>query len=93
MDGLNSTKGDKDSDLHERDKPIVMIVDDEDSVLKTNELVLEERLQSEAGTGQILINQRTFSMVKDVIETEKIHNVTIKGLNKPVTAYNVLGMV
>ena len=42
MDGLNSTKGDKDSDLHERDKPIVMVVDDEDSILKTNELILEE---------------------------------------------------
>ncbi len=57
-----------------------------------NHVNLAQRLQAEAGAGQVLINQRTFSMVKDVIETEKIHNINLKGLNKPVTAYNVLGM-
>ena len=57
-----------------------------------NHVNLAQRLQAKAGAGKVLINQRTFSMVKDVIETEKIHNINLKGLNKPVTAYNVLGM-
>jgi putative two-component system response regulator len=42
VDGLNNTKSDKDGNLYERDKPIVMVVDDEYSVLKTTELILEE---------------------------------------------------
>jgi response regulator RpfG family c-di-GMP phosphodiesterase len=42
MDGLSSTKNDNDGNLYERDKPIVMVVDDDDSVLITIELILEE---------------------------------------------------
>jgi len=35
-------KGDKNSGKHKPDKPIIMIVDDEDTVLKMTELILEE---------------------------------------------------
>ncbi len=42
MNGLSSTKNDNNGNLYERDKPIVMVVDDDDSVLRTTELILEE---------------------------------------------------
>jgi class 3 adenylate cyclase len=56
-----------------------------------NHVNLAQRLQSDAQTSQILINQRTFSMVKDTFETEIIQNIYLKGINKGVVAYSVLG--
>jgi class 3 adenylate cyclase len=56
-----------------------------------NHVNLAQRLQSDAQTSQILINQRTFSMVKDTFETEIIQNIYLKGINKSVVAYSVLG--
>lgn len=57
-----------------------------------NHVNLAQRLQSEAEAGQILINQRTFSIVKDTFETEIIPDIILKGINKSVVAYKVLGV-
>ena len=57
-----------------------------------NHVNLAQRLQSKAETDQILVNQRTFSLVKDVFETEIIPDITLKGINKSVIAYKVLGI-
>ena len=42
MNRVVNQKGDKNSGKHKPDKPIIMIVDDEDTVLKMTELILEE---------------------------------------------------
>lgn len=51
---------------------------------------IAHRLQMEAKPSQILITQRTFSEIKDLVETEEIKAVKLKGINKPVDIYNVL---
>ena len=57
-----------------------------------NHVNLAQRLQSEAEADQILVNQRTFSMVKNTFETEIIPDITLKGINKSVVAYKILGI-
>ncbi len=51
---------------------------------------IAHRLQMEAGPGQILVTARTLSEIKDLVETEEIKNVKLKGVHKPFTVYNVL---
>lgn len=51
---------------------------------------IAHRLQMEARPGQILITARTLSEIKDVVETEKIKNVKLKGIIKPIDVYDVL---
>ncbi len=53
---------------------------------------LAQRLQSEAQENQVFISQRTFSLVKDIFEIEKLQDLTLKGIQNPVVAYNVLGL-
>ncbi|ODS32731.1 MAG: two-component response regulator [Candidatus Scalindua rubra] len=42
VNNLNNSKSDMDVNSYEQDKPKVMVIDDEDSVLKTTELILED---------------------------------------------------
>src|SRR5574337_1246615 len=51
---------------------------------------IAHRLQMEARPGQILITARTLSEIKDMVETEEIKNVKLKGIIKPINVYNVL---
>lgn len=51
---------------------------------------IAHRLQMEAKPSQILIAQRTFSEIKDLVEVEEIKALKLKGINKPVDVYNVL---
>ncbi len=51
---------------------------------------LAARLCGEALTGQILISQRVFAMVEDAADVEPLGELPLKGLSRPVTAYNVL---
>lgn len=51
---------------------------------------IAHRLQMEAKPGQILITARTLSEIKDLVETEEIKNVKLKGIHKPMDLYNVL---
>ncbi|MDN3512834.1 MAG: response regulator [Candidatus Brocadia sp.] len=51
---------------------------------------IAHRLQLEAKAGQILITARTLAGIKDMIETEEIKNVKLKGINKPINVYNVV---
>lgn len=51
---------------------------------------IAHRLQMEARPGQILITARTLSEIKDVVETEIIKNVKLKGIIKPIDVYDVL---
>jgi class 3 adenylate cyclase/CheY-like chemotaxis protein len=51
---------------------------------------LASRLCDEARGGQILVNQRVFAAVEDVVEAEPAGDFTLKGFHRPVPAYNVL---
>ena len=53
---------------------------------------LASRLCDEAGTGQILVNERVFAEVEDLVEAETAGELTLKGFVKPVSAFSILGM-
>jgi class 3 adenylate cyclase len=53
---------------------------------------LASRLQSEAKAGQILISKRTFEAVKDLIEAGDIQQITVKGLQGPISVYSIIGL-
>ena len=48
------------------------------------------RLESFAKPGQILVSQRTYSRVKDLVDAEKIGEIRVKGVHDPVLIYNVI---
>jgi adenylate cyclase len=53
---------------------------------------LAARLSDEARDRQILINQRIYAEVGDLVEVEPIGELILKGLHRPVAVYNVLGL-
>jgi adenylate cyclase len=52
---------------------------------------LGSRLCDEAGDGQILVSARVMAAVEQLVELEPVGELTLKGLVRPVSAYNVLG--
>jgi class 3 adenylate cyclase len=48
------------------------------------------RLESMAKPGEILISQRTFSKVQDLVEAEFVGEIKVKGIQQPVRTYRVL---
>jgi len=48
------------------------------------------RLCAEAADSQILVNQRVFAAVEDAVELELIGDLQLKGLLRPILAYNVV---
>lgn len=57
-----------------------------------NVTILASRLSSQAAADQILVSQMVVGMLEDVIEVESVGELTIKGLSRPVSASNVLGL-
>jgi adenylate cyclase len=53
---------------------------------------LASRLADEASGGQILIAQRLYAEVEDVVDVEAAGEFTLKGFQRPVAAFNVLGV-
>lgn len=53
---------------------------------------LAARLSDEARDRQILINQRIYAEVGDLVEVEPMGELILKGLHRPVAVYNVLGL-
>jgi class 3 adenylate cyclase len=51
------------------------------------------RLCDEAKPGQILISPRVLMAVEDAINVEPVGDFTLKGISRPVAAYNVLSAV
>ena len=51
---------------------------------------LSARLCGEANSGQVLVSQRVYGKVEERLEAEHVGDLTLKGLRKPVPAYNVL---
>jgi class 3 adenylate cyclase len=48
------------------------------------------RLCSQSNHGQILVSQRFFSAVSDLFEAEDVGQLMLKGLNRPLSTYNIL---
>jgi class 3 adenylate cyclase len=48
------------------------------------------RLCDEAKPGQILISPRVMMLVKDAVNVEAVGEFELKGIRRPITAYNVL---
>lgn len=53
---------------------------------------LAARLCGEAKGEQILVSLRVAGEVEDMIETEEVGSLTLKGFHKPVPAFSVLGL-
>jgi adenylate cyclase len=51
---------------------------------------LASRLCDEARAGQILISQPVQAVVEELVEVKPIGELILKGLHRPVTAYNIL---
>lgn len=52
---------------------------------------LSARLEANAKPGQILISEQTYERVKDLFEIESIGEIKVKGKEKPVAVYEVIG--
>jgi class 3 adenylate cyclase/CheY-like chemotaxis protein len=57
-----------------------------------NVVILASRLSSEARPNQILLSQRSFAAVEDVVAVEQVGELTLKGFTRPVPAVNVVGI-
>ena len=53
---------------------------------------LASRLADEATGGQILISPRLYAEIEDDVEVEPVGELTLKGFQRPVAAFNVIGM-
>jgi DNA-binding response OmpR family regulator len=53
---------------------------------------LASRLADEAAPGQILITQRLYAEVEDDVEVQSMGDFRLKGFQRPVTAFDVLGI-
>jgi len=53
---------------------------------------LAARLCSEARPGQILITQRVLASVEDMVDVEPLGGLDLKGMSKPISAFNLVGL-
>jgi adenylate cyclase len=53
---------------------------------------LAARLCGEAAGGQILISGRVLGVVEELVETEELGDLVLKGFHRPVDAYNVMSL-
>ncbi|MBI4382027.1 MAG: response regulator [candidate division NC10 bacterium] len=51
---------------------------------------LAARLCDDARNGQILASQRVYAQVEELVEAEPVGELTLKGLHRPITTYNLL---
>jgi adenylate cyclase len=63
-----------------------------DYVANGSVVVLAQRLGGEAETGQILVSQRVVGALEEMLDVEPVGELALKGLPRPVAAFNVLGM-
>ena len=52
---------------------------------------LASRLESSAKAGTIVVSDSTKMLIENVIKTEKMGDITVKGIHKPVTIHQVIG--
>jgi class 3 adenylate cyclase len=54
---------------------------------------LASRLCAEAADGHILVNQRLYATIEGLVEVETVGELALKGIVRPVAAYNVIRLV
>jgi GAF domain-containing protein len=57
-----------------------------------NAVILASRLSSEAAAGQILLDQRTHAAIEDGVEVVAAGDLMLKGISRPVVAFDVVGL-
>jgi adenylate cyclase len=57
-----------------------------------NAVILASRLSAEAAAGQILLDQRTFAAVEEIVEVEPVGDLHLKGISRTVSAYDVVAL-
>jgi class 3 adenylate cyclase len=57
-----------------------------------NVTILASRLSSQAAAGQILLSPHAQALLQELIESEPVGELTLKGLTQPVLASNVVAM-
>ncbi len=57
-----------------------------------NVTILASRLSSQAAADQILLSPRAQALLEELIESEPVGELTLKGLTQPVVASNVLAI-
>ena len=55
-------------------------------------VILASRLSAEAHDGQILLSQRAYAAVEDLVVGEPVGELSLKGFTRPVPAHNVLAL-
>ncbi len=78
--GINTaymTVGNIGSDMH-RDYTVI-----------GNQVNVAARLESKAQADQILISQRTYSKVKEIVKVKEMGVIDVKGIHDPVRAYDI----
>jgi adenylate cyclase len=63
-----------------------------DYTIVGHEVNLAARLQSHAPVGGILISQKTYSLVKDMVLTEEQQAIAVKGFARPIRTHKVIGI-
>jgi class 3 adenylate cyclase len=54
-----------------------------------NAVIIAARLSGQAAAGQILLSQRSYAAVEELVEADAIDGLQLKGVSHPVTAYSV----
>lgn len=55
-----------------------------------NSVILASRLSDAAEANQILVSQRVFAAIEEVVEADPVADLQLKGLSHPITAYAVI---
>ncbi|MFC1822667.1 adenylate/guanylate cyclase domain-containing protein [Thermodesulfobacteriota bacterium] len=55
-----------------------------------NQVNVAARLEGKAGPGEILISQRTLHRCSDLVNTERMGDIPVKGIHHPVATYKVI---
>ena len=55
-------------------------------------VIVAARLSSKAEAGQILLNPRAYAAVEELVETEDVGALELKGFARPIPTVNVLGL-
>ena len=53
---------------------------------------LAARLCAEAKPGQVLVAKRVATTMEDLLEVEPVGDLSLKGFQRPVAAYNIVGL-
>ena len=53
---------------------------------------LASRLCDEAGSGQILVNERVFAEIEHLVEAEPAGDLMLKGFGKPMSAFRIVDL-